>query len=38
MKKKVLALIFSGVVLSTALMGCGGISEAERAYDVEAKG
>lgn len=38
MKKRLLALIFSGVVLSTALMGCGGISEAERAYDVEAKG
>ena len=37
MKKKILALIFSAVVLSTALIGCGGISEAERAYDVEAK-
>lgn len=31
-------MIFSGVVLSTVLTGCGGISEAERAYDVEAKG
>lgn len=37
MKKKVLALIFSVVVLSSVLMGCGGISEVERAYDVEAK-
>lgn len=37
MKKRLLTLIFSAVVLSTALMGCGSISEAERAYDVEAK-
>lgn len=37
MKKRVLALIFSAAVLSTVLMGCSGIAEAERAYDVESE-
>lgn len=37
MKKRLLALIFLGVVLSAALTGCKGISEAERVYDVESE-
>ena len=37
MKKRLLALIFSAAVLSTILMGCSGIAEAERAYDVESE-
>lgn len=37
MKKKALALIFSAAVLSTVLMGCSGVAEAKRVYDVEAK-
>lgn len=36
MKKKVLALIFSVTVLSSALVGCSGISEIDKAYDTEA--
>lgn len=37
MKKKALALIFSAAVLSTVLMGCSGVAETERAYDVGAE-
>lgn len=37
MKKKALALIFSAAVLSTVLMGCSGVAEAEIAYDVGAE-
>lgn len=37
MKKKVLALIFSGVVLSTVLVGCSGISETDKAYNTKAE-
>ena len=37
MKKKALALIFSVGVLSTVLIGCSGVAEAERAYDVESE-
>lgn len=37
MKKKALALIFSAAVLSTVLMGCAGVAEAERVYDVESE-
>lgn len=34
MKKKILALIFSGVVLSTVLTGCN-YAETDKAYDSE---
>ncbi len=37
MKKKALTLVFSAVVLSTVLMGCSGVAEAERAYDIESE-
>lgn len=38
MKKKVLALIFSVVVLSSVLMGCStGIASADKTYDTENK-
>lgn len=37
MKKKALALIFSAAVLSTVLIGCAGVAEAERVYDVESE-
>lgn len=36
MKKKVLALIFSVTVLSSALVGCDGISETDKIYDTVA--
>ena len=38
MKKRLLALIFSVGVLSTALMGCAGSAKAEKSYDTEAHG
>lgn len=37
MKKRVPAFLFSAAVLSTVLMGCSGVAEAERAYDVESE-
>lgn len=38
MKKKILALIFSGLVLSTVLTGCSSLASVEREYDVEDEG